>query len=72
MDSKGSLDINIIEIWIQQNLLARPCIVNMFGYANLRETVKYIKRVRSRNHILKAKTKAAKTGGQKRSAFIQI
>ena len=46
--------------------------MNMFGYANLRETVKYIKRVRSRNHILKAKTKAAKTGGQKRSAFIQI
>ena len=46
----------------------------MFDHANLMETVKYIKRGRSRNQILKVNFKVlrkAKTEGQKSSAFIQ-
>ena len=46
----------------------------MFDHANLMEAVKYIKRGRSRNQILKVNFKElrkAKTEGQKSSAFIQ-
>ena len=49
--------------------------MNMFGYSNLTETVKYIKRIRSRIQILKVnfkELKKAKTVGKKGSAFIQI